>query len=132
MDNEMSLKTGKSHDGARSREGGKLPTRSHAMNLESLHAIAAMVAQQRSVDAVLETVVESLVDSSDLALARIWLTRPGDICADCSLRDECPDRTRCLHLVASAARPQNRDSGDEWFRKDGFYRRFPLGIRRVG
>ena len=50
------------------------------MNLESLHAIAAMVAQQRSVEAVLETVVGALVDSSDLALARIWLTRPGDIC----------------------------------------------------
>jgi len=91
-----------------------------------------MVAQQRSVEAVLETVVEALVDSSDLALARIWLTRPGDICAECPMREECPDHTRCLHLVASAARPQTSDSGDEWYRKDGFYRRFPLGIRRIG
>lgn len=102
------------------------------MHLESLHAIATMVAQQRNVGAVLKTVVDSLVDSSDLALARIWLTKPGDICADCFLRDECPDQTRCLHLVASAARPRNPESGDEWFRGDGFYRRFPLGIRRIG
>lgn len=109
-----------------------MPTRSQSMNLESLHAIATMVAQQRSVDAVLESVVEALVESSDLALARIWLTRPGDICETCSVRDECPDQSRCLHLVASAARPQNPDSGDEWYRPDGFYRRFPLGVRRIG
>lgn len=91
-----------------------------------------MVAKQREVDAVLETVVESLVDNSDLALARIWLTRPGDICDVCPMRDECPDQTRCLHLAASAARPGNPESGDEWYRRDGFYRRFPLGIRRIG
>jgi GAF domain-containing protein len=109
-----------------------MSTRTQSMNLESLHAIATMVAHQRSVDAVLETVVESLVDSSDSALARIWLTRPGDICAECVMRDECPDQSRCLHLVASADRPQNPESGDEWFRKDGFYRRFPLGVRRIG
>ncbi len=109
-----------------------MPRRTHSMNLDSLHAIAMMVAEQRSVDAVLETVVESLVDSSDLALARIWLTKPGDICRDCLVREECPDRTSCLHLVANAARPQNSDSGDEWYRMDGFYQRFPLGVRRIG
>ena len=109
-----------------------MPSRDQSMNLESLHAIATMVAQQRNVDAVLETVVESLVESSDLALARIWLSRPGDICGRCVMQDECPDRTRCLHLVASAARPQNPESSDEWYRKDGFYQRFPLGVRRIG
>ena len=109
-----------------------MTTRTPSMNLESLHAIATMVAQQRNASVVLETVVESLVDNSDLALARIWLNRPGDICAECHVREECPDRTRCLHLVASAARQQNPESGDEWYRKDGFYRRFPLGVRRIG
>ena len=106
--------------------------RTQSMNLESLHAIATMVAQQRNVGVVLETMVESLVDNSNLALCRIWLTRPGDVCANCHVREKCPDRTRCLHLVASAARPQNPESGDEWYRKDGFYRRFPLGVRRIG
>ena len=106
--------------------------RDQSMNLESLHAIATMVAEQRSVDAVLETVVESLVESSDLALARIWLTRPGDICEECFVWDECPDQSRCLHLVASAARPQRPETGNEWYRKEGFYRRFPLGVRRIG
>jgi len=109
-----------------------MPARTQTMNLESLHAINTMVAQQREVDAVLETVVESLVDHSDLALARIWLTKPGDICDECFIRTECPDQTRCLHLAASAARQKNPQSGEEWYRSDGFYRRFPLGIRRIG
>ena len=112
-----------------------MASRDHRMNLDTLHAIALMVAQARSVDSVLETVVESLVDKSDLALARIWLVSQGDICPECYVRNECPDQSRCLHLVASAviaARPQNLDSGDEWYRKDGYYRRFPLGVRRIG
>lgn len=109
-----------------------VPPRTHAMNLESLHAIATMVSQQRKVDAVLDCVVESLIDNSDLALARIWLAKPGDICGACLMREECPDQTRCLHLVATAARPKNPESGKDWFQKDGFYRRFPLGIRRIG
>ncbi|MDC0935099.1 sigma 54-interacting transcriptional regulator [Pirellulales bacterium] len=102
------------------------------MNLESLHAIATMVSQQREVDAVLKTVVESLADDLDLAAATIWLTQPGDICETCFMKDECPDQTRCLHMVACAARPQNPESGDEWYRTDGFYRRLPLGVRRIG
>ena len=91
-----------------------------------------MVAQQRSVRVVLELIVQSLVESSDLALARIWLTKPGDICGECPMLTECPTRTRCLHHVATAARAQNSESGSEWYRADGFYRRFPLGVRRIG
>ena len=69
------------------------------VKLESLQTIATLVAQQRSVDAVLDTVVDSLIEQSDTALARIWLVRPGDICAVCPMRDECPDRARCLHRL---------------------------------
>ena len=105
---------------------------SQPLDLETLNAIATMVAQKRSVDAVLGTIVESLVEQLDVALSRVWLVRPGDICTVCRMRDECPDRSRCLHLVATAHQQRNPDSGDEWHRKDGFYRRFPLGIRRIG
>ena len=109
-----------------------MPSGGPSMNLESLHAISTMVAQRREVEAVLDTIVDLLIDRSDMALARIWLTFPGDICGSCFLRDECPDRSRCLHLVASAARAQNPESGDQWHRTDGFYRRLPLGVRRIG
>ena len=102
------------------------------MNLESLHVVATMISQKREVKEVLDSIVETMVSSYDLALARIWLQLPGDICSTCFLQDECSDRTACLHLVASAADPQNELSGEDWFDSDGFYRRFPLGIRRIG
>src|SRR5689334_22027599 len=39
------------------------------------------------------------------------------------MRPECPDQTRCLHLLASAG-----TTG----RLDGAFRRFPIGAREVG
>jgi transcriptional regulator with GAF, ATPase, and Fis domain len=59
----------------------------------------------------------------DAPLARVWLNGPGDICPECPMRAECPDQTRCLHLVASGGVTQ---------RTDGPFRRFPLGARKVG
>ncbi len=91
-----------------------------------------MVAQKRSVGAVLNSIVGHLVEQLDLALARVWLVRPGDICTVCPMREECPNRAKCLHLVASAHQQREPDSGDEWHRSDGFYRRLPLGVRRIG
>ncbi len=110
----------------------KKRTTSRLLSLETLQAISTMVAEKRSVGAVLDSIVGLLVDELDLALARIWLAKPGDICTVCPLREECSDRTRCLHLVASAHQQRNADSGDEWHRRDGFYRRLPLGVRRIG
>ena len=106
--------------------------RTQSMNLESLHAIATMVAQQRKLDSVLETVVQSLIEDSDLALARIWLVSPGDICTTCQMRTECPDQNQCLHLAASAACPKNPKSGNEWYQLGGFYSRIPIGVRGIG
>jgi transcriptional regulator with GAF, ATPase, and Fis domain len=65
-----------------------------------------------------------------VALARVWLIAPGDICATCPLRAECPDQTRCLHLSASAGAPL--DGRADWSRLDGAFRRFPLGVRKIG
>jgi len=49
--------------------------------------------------------VRGLGVQEDIALARIWLIEPVDICSSCLMREECPDQARCLHLVASAGRP---------------------------
>ena len=46
------------------------------------------------------------------------------------MRGECPDQARCLHLVASFGHPMKE--GDDWSRLDGAFRRFPLGVRKVG
>jgi transcriptional regulator with GAF, ATPase, and Fis domain len=87
--------------------------------------------EQRSLAALLTLVVERLAASEGVALVRIWLMRPGDICASCPLRVECPDQEVCLHLVASAGRSV-AEPGRSWSSTGGRFRRFPLGVRKVG
>ena len=85
----------------------------------------------RRVDPLLRLIVQRLHERPHVALARIWLRAPGDICAECPMRSECPSQVECLHLVASAGSP--RAAADEdWSRIDGSFRRFPLGVRKVG
>ena len=100
------------------------------MNPEVLQAVALAVAAETSVDRVLTQIVEGLVAHTAVALARVWLIAPGDICATCPLSAECPDQTQCLHLSASAGAPL--DGRADWSRLDGAFRRFPLGVRKIG
>ena len=99
-------------------------------DLDSLKCLLLDLARQRSVDDLLQLIVTRLCDLNGAALARIWTIAPGDICDVCPMRSECPDRTRCLHLVASAGVSVTGDS--QWTRLDGPFRRFPLGVRKVG
>ena len=92
--------------------------------------MALAVAAERSVDRVLSQIVEGLVERSSVALARVWLIAPGDICATCPMRAECPDQTRCLHLSASEGAPL--DGRADWSRLTGANRRFPLNERKIG
>ena len=101
------------------------------MNIDSLQRIILSVAQSRGLDAVLQTMVRGLAEQPDVALARIWLVAPGDICASCRLRSVCPDQTRCLHLAASAGNPLSENglvesTAESWTRIDGAFRRLPL------
>ncbi len=75
-----------------------------AVEPQGLQAIALAVAEARSVDLVLQRIVDGLAGQPGIALARIWLIAPGDICSSCLVRAECPDQTHCLHLLASAGR----------------------------
>jgi transcriptional regulator with GAF, ATPase, and Fis domain len=100
------------------------------MNPQALQAVALAVAAETSVDRVLAQIVEGLVATTGVALARVWLIAPGDICETCPLRAECPDQTRCLHLSASAGAPS--DGRADWARLDGAFKRFPLGVRKIG
>ena len=73
--------------------------------------------------AVARALAADLIEPCEAVLARVWLVGPGDQCVTCPMRDECPERTRCLHLVASVGVTT---------RTDGPFRRFPIGARRVG
>ncbi|HEY6402155.1 MAG TPA: sigma 54-interacting transcriptional regulator [Blastocatellia bacterium] len=97
---------------------------------EPLQAIATAIAQERSLEVVLNTIVRELGECWTVALARIWLIEPGDICAVCPMRGECPDQSKCLHLAASGGR--SRDESQELSNSGGSFQRFPLGAQIVG
>ena len=99
---------------------------------ETLKRIQLDMSHERSLPALLNLLVERLRTLPEVALARIWLIRPGDLCDTCPSRPDCPDQTNCLHLVASAASPLSANSGTDWFQLDGSYRRYPLGVRHIG
>ena len=86
------------------------------------------ISGERSVDAVLDSIVQGLAQQSGVALARVWVTGPGDVCGTCRMRDVCPDHARCLHLAASAGRSLN---GEPWSRIDGTFRRVPFGTAQM-
>ncbi len=89
------------------------------------------LARERHLDGLLDRIVERFTELPDLALARVWIVRPGDSCAHCSMRDLCARNIDCLHLVASRGR-EPREMGADWSRLDGDFRRFPLGVKKVG
>ncbi|NOT62053.1 MAG: sigma 54-interacting transcriptional regulator [Acidobacteria bacterium] len=101
------------------------------MELESLQAVALTIAQERSVETVLQQIVEGLVAQPGVALARLWLKGAGDVCVKCPMRLECPNQTECLHLRASAGQP-TKARVEDWARLNGDFRRFPLGVRKIG
>jgi transcriptional regulator with GAF, ATPase, and Fis domain len=88
------------------------------------------MAQGRTLPEVLRAIVTGIAECPNVALTRIWLVEMGDLCATCRFREECPDQSRCLHLVASAG--HSRDPGRDLTRTDGAFQRFPLGVRKVG
>jgi len=98
---------------------------------EPLKTLLLELAQERSLEALLPLVVSRLVEREDVALARVWLVSPGDMCGTCLNSTFCADRTQCLHLAASAARPL---SGEPVLHTNllGSFRRIPFGAFKVG
>jgi|GEM_PF-1788802 len=101
------------------------------MDVASLQKVIFAVAESQSLDAVLQMIVRGLAERPEVALARIWLTAPGDICATCHMRSICPDQSSCLHLMASAGNPfieagSAEANADAWSRTNGHFCRMPL------
>ncbi len=96
----------------------------------TVYSLLLALTRQHSVQALLEQLVTRLSALEPVALARVWTIEKGDLCEVCPERTCCADRSRCLHLQASAGRPQV-DSAD-WSRTGGRFRRIPLGERKVG
>jgi transcriptional regulator with GAF, ATPase, and Fis domain len=88
------------------------------------------MAREHGLSDLLRLVVDRLTESPRVALARIWLLQPSEGCTGCEAV-ECRDRSSCLRLVASNGR-SIVDPKVKWTRLDGAFRRFPLGVRKVG
>ena len=87
--------------------------------------------QEHDMERLLRLVTDSIHDREEVALVRIWVKKPGDICERCYLREECPSQVECMHLVASSG--QSIDEPDiTWNRLDGSFSRFPIGVRKIG
>ncbi|HEV8200501.1 MAG TPA: sigma 54-interacting transcriptional regulator [Candidatus Polarisedimenticolia bacterium] len=101
------------------------------MEADRLLSLAVAVAAERTVEGVLQTIVRGLATHPGVALARIWLRLPGDICDSCFLSASCRDRTQCFHLVASAGTPAH-SPGEDWSSLQGGFRRIPESAFKVG
>jgi len=101
------------------------------MEADRLLSLAVAVAAEQNLQGVLQTIVQGLASQPGVALVRIWLHQPGDICDSCSMRDKCRDRTQCFHLVASAGTPIN-SPGEDWSSLQGHFRRIPMNNLKVG
>jgi transcriptional regulator with GAF, ATPase, and Fis domain len=62
------------------------------------------IAQERSVEPLLKKIVERAVEHTEFVFSQVWLIKKGDLCATCKYRPDCPDQSRCLHLVAGRGR----------------------------
>jgi transcriptional regulator with GAF, ATPase, and Fis domain len=95
--------------------------------------LVLQLAELHQLPELLLLTVNRLAEGNSVALARIWLTKPPEIgdCDRCRHSLECPDRKRCLHLVASAGQSLG-PSSVSWTNLNGTFRRFPIGVRKVG
>ncbi len=108
-----------------------MPSPVFELPFESVRGSLLELARERTLAPLLDRVVQRLAEHADVALARIWLIREGDICSSCPMRDECPQHVPCLQLVVSAGESRVEPDAD-WSRLDGDFRRFPIGKRKVG
>ncbi len=89
------------------------------------------IANEKSVEHLLQKVVGSAMGRPAVASVQIWLIDKGDLCSRCRYRAECPDQSRCLHLVAGQGRSL-WDSGPDAPRFDDLNARMPLGLGLLG
>lgn len=100
------------------------------MNRDLLPSVMVAIARSGDLGATLATIVSGIAQCQHVALARLWMIEPGDVCAECALRSECPSQERCLHLMASAG--NSLEANVDLTRTGGRFRRFPIGVRKIG
>ena len=112
---------------------GMIPTTDQNIFARNPKGLLIELAEQLHVEEILKLATQQLSEGPSVALVRVWLIQPplAADCTHCKFAAECFQRNRCLHLVASAGRSLHVNS-DRWDRLDGTFRRFPIGVRKVG
>ena len=100
------------------------------VNIEALQRVALAVAQERNLESVMRMIVQGIAEAPEVALVRLWYVNPGAPEPQTHAQGECPARTGCLHLAASAGQPLA--SAEDWSRLNGAFSRFPFGVGKVG
>jgi transcriptional regulator with GAF, ATPase, and Fis domain len=91
------------------------------VDLTLLPPILLALAEQRSLDAVLTTIVGAVAAQPEVALARVWLRDDDRACPVCLRAGH---RSEALHLRASAGSPL--DPAADWSKTTGSFHRVPL------
>ncbi len=99
--------------------------------LERLNRLKEDLLSPHGLDKKLKLITNAVVTIFEADFARIWLTKPGDLCdVDCIHAKVaqgphiCRYRDRCLHLVASSGRYTHIDGK--------LHRRVPFGCYKIG
>ncbi len=98
---------------------------------DSLKELLIQMASERSVPALLRLIVTHMTLRPHVALVRIFLKKPADICHECSMAKVCAKHTECLHLEAAGGR-SIADPAADWSDVNGHGRRMPLGYGGIG
>jgi len=99
---------------------------------DSLADLLLEVAQERSTDQLFTKIVQRLAERPHVYMASLWVLAKGDHCAACPMQSLCQDRSRCLHLAASAASPLKKVDDAPWNRVLEKYGRIPHGFGEIG
>ena len=95
------------------------------MNYDVLQPAILSLANERTLGGVLGTIVESLSQQDNVALARIWLLDQGTPCDD--------DAGDGSELELAASDGSSLDTSiDPWRSLEGRFRRFKVGERKIG
>ena len=94
------------------------------------NSINELITRKSPVQETLRAITSQMLKHEEVALARIWLIEKGDICETCVMRPECPNQSCCLHLTASIGKSLQGEK--VWAGIEGKFKRFPIGVRKIG
>jgi transcriptional regulator with GAF, ATPase, and Fis domain len=104
---------------------------SYKPEFESLKELLIRITSERSIDDILEMIIDEMKQRPHIALVRIWLKKQGDCCNDCFMLDHCAQNIECLHLLASGGESICKKKND-WSVLTGPMKRVPINYSTIG